>query len=288
MIDANALIRIAKASLPEWARESMPEAYAASSAMAEMVGQTIEEWLSTQSRISTATGMWLDDFGVARSMPRGSGESDALYRARLLGATSGVTATDFITDVQAMLTAAGVMSPAYVVELPAQCAYMSTNPSWSGVGGTFATGFGGVLQFAPTVAFPGNPFVPPGTLDCIRERKLVISGAANASNNGTFTVTAVTASNAARFVNPSAVVGLDAGLSWRVDAYDAFGVLLSPGAGAPSAYLGRGYRLASALPMFVVMLPYGTPDGLFSSVVQLAASRKGAGIRALVERRETP
>jgi hypothetical protein len=55
-----------------------------------------------------------------------------------------------------------------------------------------------------------------------------------------------------------------------------------------SAYLGRGYRMAKPGSAFIIILPYGSTAATAAAVREALRQKKAAGIRALVEWRQSP
>lgn len=238
-----------------------------------------QEW-NSQTRIREADRVgpdWLAEHAHERGTWPQEGESDDVLRARLRSFADAVTPAAIMPAIQGLVDTSGVAGTVEVVELKRHRAWFRTSTSDSGVGGTFAIDDAGQLSFAPSTPFAGVP----RTTD-----QLVLAGAADAANDGSFDITGL-AGAGAEFTNAAAVAGADAAVSWTVVKRDADGNVLD---GFRDSYLGRGYRLSkSARPAsFVIILPYGSTAGTAAAVEELLRLLKAGGFRAIVERRTSP
>lgn len=290
--DEQELYDIARKALPWW-YAPLDAVNEQLYAKAKIIGGSLsidKNWLATQAYILTADGPtattadWLGEHARDRGTSRRSGESDTVLRARIREVEEALHRQSLLDAAQALLTAAGVAGAPALVELPRDAAYFGQNQPVTGTGGTFATVSGSVRKFTPTVAFTRPPY---DVSETGVTWKLVISGAANAGNNGTFTITGIDV-NGAKFTNASGVNGADATVSWRLDRYSADGALMTVGSAAAKSFFGRGFRMSPGKPCVVVMLPYGTSETLRLAVFESLRQRKAAGVFLVVERRLNP
>jgi hypothetical protein len=300
--DEQELLDFALASLPSWF--SSPERdFAIEGGMAKQMGAARAQsayWFA-QTLIGGATGAtsdtpdWLNQHAKDRGTRRQASESDAALRIRLRQYPDALTRELLLSIIQDMLTDAGVAGAPAMVELRRDRAHLTTNEPQSGTG----------VSFSPSLAYPGKrrlAIYPPGTADNwaapplfgqgtvhLSEivHKIVISGALSAGNDGTFVIEALEG-NCAVITNAAYVGEPDPGASWRVDRYDRDGNLMTGGSGRADAYCDRGYRCGSTYPTILLILPYGTSAALAASVLETVRQRKAAGVRVIVERRQSP
>lgn len=276
--DEQGIYNHAKGAMPRWLRVVGDFYFGA---VAKLMGRTLEQvrdWLDTNAHAGTAVGAsggapdWLDEHARDLGTHRQETENDTALQARLRTPGQAITRTALEAGANEILTGAGIGSPAVVLELPEAIAHFGDFAASTGTGGTFAVG----------ATFQGTSgWNPPVTLGDLR---LVISGASNAANNGTFAITGF-AADAVTYVNAGAVAGLDASATWSVRKYDVDG---NPLDGFGRAHMGRGYRMGKLGPCIVLILPYGTSAATQAAVIEMLRNRKGAGVRALVERRLVP
>lgn len=287
--DEQELLRTARAALPAWASDDhLPNE--SLSGYAKILGAA-KSWffavLGQMGYIGHATGPvaggpdWLGEHARDRGTFRQDGENDATLRERLWNAVDMVTEPAIQASVDAILSAAGIVGSARMYELRGNTASLANNIADQGTGGTFAAGVAG-FKFTPDAGFADN--APPLAVAERREQvhKLVISGAANAGNNGTFIVTEVEG-NGAVYVNGAGVAAVDAGVTWRVDRYTESDAILTAGVGRPDSYLSRGYRLGAIRPTIICQLPAGTAAQLAEAIKQHILSICGAGVGVVVE-----
>jgi hypothetical protein len=298
--DEQELLDFALASLPSWF--SSPERdFAIEGGMAKQMGAARAQsayWFA-QTLIGGATGAtsdtpdWLNQHAKDRGTRRQANESDAALRIRLRQYPDALTRELLLSIVQDMLTDAGVAGAPAMVELRRDRAHAALMSPQSSTGAIFGA----------SVAYPGKRTVHAGSgltstwqapplfgqgvvhLDGV-VHKIVIAGA-SAGNNGTFTIEALEG-DAAVITNGSGVNEVKPLATWRVDRYDGSGNLLTAGAGRLEAYCDRGYRCGSTYPTILLILPYGTSAALAASVLETVRQRKAAGVRVIVERRQSP
>lgn len=227
---------------------------------------------------------WLNEHAKDRDTRRQVDEDDDTLKERLRRYADALTRPAILAATQLVMTAGGAAGTAYMVDVRRDCAFFGDYTEQTGTGGTIATVSGNVRTFTPD-----DPFALPIEVGFARSGsqgnpRLVISGAASGGNDGTFEVTGLVG-NAVQYTNATAVAGADAALTWRVRKYDVDG---NNREGRARAYFDRGYRFGTGGPMFVVILPFGTPDAVFESVRDMVRQIKAGGVRAIVEVRENP
>lgn len=171
-----------------------------------------------------------------------------------------------------------------MLELPRDAAFTGEFTAMSGTGGTFAQD-GSTQEFTPSaLPWPVPPFRSPDVFPEL-QHQLTISGAAEADNDGTRAITALDG-NAAVVTNADGVADFDPAADWTVERRDGSGNVTD---GFARAYTGRGYRCCRTLPMtLVLILPFGTTEGIASSIREMLRTKKAAGFRVIVERRLIP
>lgn len=279
--------------LYNWAVQSLPEWYASDDRANEFLGLCAKVfapsyvqaqfWLQQVPYILQAPGPtstepdWLNQHARDRGTNRANGETDAQLRYRLRNIADAITRPALLAAVNAILAAAGY-GVAAMVELPRDSSYLGDFTSETGTGGTFALISGTTYKFTPNVKFRGLPYNPvfPQT-----QRALIFSGAASGGNNGTFVTTGVDV-NGAKYVNGSAVAGLDNSVSWTLQKRDLTGNVID---GWRRSYFSRGYRFDCKVPTIIVILPYAATLAVELQVTELLRQKAAAGIRVRVERR---
>lgn len=286
------LLDFALGSLPDWFRDDRRQMeFLGGAAKIFGAARTQVEYWFRQALISQADGPvpglpdWLQQHAIDRGSRRQSGESDAVLAERIRNVPDALNLDAIQDAIDAVLVAAGVVGTAALLELRKDRAFLVVNAPQTGTGGTFGTS-GSAKTFTPTAGFARPPY-RSATISPVLVHKLVISGAAAGGNNGTFPVTGIVV-NGAAYTNAGAVAGADAGVTWRIDRYDAAGNLLTAGAGRHDAYLTRGHRIGSQVATLVVILPFGTDEPTRLAVLEALRQKKAAGVRAIVERRENP
>jgi hypothetical protein len=106
----------------ERAREDL---HAGAAAML-LVDATANQWLR-MTEIGHATGVWLDAHARDRGVRRQAGEGDDELRVRLRTIDDAVTPPALLAIANAVLSAAGVVGSAEIVELPLDGAFMGTS-----------------------------------------------------------------------------------------------------------------------------------------------------------------
>lgn len=282
----------AKNALPAW----IPDGDEFLMGAAKMFGsvKTTIDYLFGQTLIGNAVGPtattpdWLNQHARDRGTSRVFGEDNPTLRDRLRKVADALTRAVLYTSINSILTAGGITDPCGIVELPRDGAHGGTYTADAGVGGTF-TVVGSTVKFTPAGAWARPPFWPAALWAsysaAMRTTQLVITGAANAANDGTHTITGLDG-NAAIYTDASAAAGVDAGVAWKVETLDSTGWVRDTWT---RAYSQRGYRSARLTPLrMVIILPFGTTDALELSVREMLRQKKAAGIAATIERRLIP
>lgn len=290
--DDQAFLNFALAALPKWMNESDEFLHGAAKLFGSSVKVQIDYWIS-QTLIGQATGAtsstpdWLAQHARNYGTARQNGETDPTLRARLRNVPDALTRPALISAANAILTAAGIATSAYMVELPRDAAHFGSFSAMTGTGGTFATlGASPGFQFTPSVAFSGAPYRDPSVTRLVQSYSITIAGAANAGNNGTFPITGLNGT-AAKYNNAAGVAGADAGATWTINKFDRRGNALN---GHAKAHYSRGLRFGrGSRPVgFVLILPYGTTAAVQASITEMLRQKKAAGIIAIVETRANP
>lgn len=283
----------AKNALPLW----MPDGDEFLMGAAKMFGsvKTLIDYMFAQTLIGNAVGStattpdWLDQHARDRGTSRQLDEDDPTLRERLRNVADAVTRPSLYAAINAILVAAGINDPCGIVELPRDGAHGGTYTAMAGVGGTFAV-VGTTVKFTPTVLpWPRPPYWNPTIYDTyrlqMRSTQLVISGAANAANDGTHPITGLE-NNAALYTDATAGAGADATVVWKVETLDSEGWVRDTFA---RAYSQRGYRSARVRPpRMVIILPFGSTATIEASVREMLRQKKAAGIAVTIERRLIP
>jgi hypothetical protein len=226
-----------------------------------------------------ANGFWLDQHARDRGTRRQENESDEALAARLRTFEDAVTAPALEDVVQAILDAEGIIGDAAIMELRRDKAYFVTLISQTGTGGTFSDLAGDLVRFEPTAGMLA--LLKNGKTD---EFRVILSGAATAGNDGTFTITGLFG-DAVEYDNASGFAEADAGVSWEIARYDAFGNKLD---GFQDSFVSRGDRMSETKSSFIVILPFGCTEATRLAVIEALRQRKGAGTVVYVECRTSP
>lgn len=291
--DEQALLNVAMAALPAWYKhdERRLEDLAGAAKCIGAALATSKYWMG-QTLILGATGPtatdpdWLNQHARDRGTSRQGGETDAELAARLRDIPDALTRPALLEAAQAIIDAAGVVGTVTMVELRRDRAFLITNLADQGTGGTFTVG--PPATFEPDAGFNGPPYrdAYPGDT---KPAWLVISGAADAGNDGAFPITGI-AGNAAEYTNATQVAAADPTCTWRVNRYGPLiAELLTPVATPRvDAYCDRGHRCGPDNAAFVMMLPFGTTEATRLQVAEMVRIKKAAGVYAVVERRQNP
>jgi hypothetical protein len=286
--DEQELLDFATGALPNWVRS--PDEFLTAAAKLMGMPRATAVYLFSQTLITQATGAtattpdWLAQHARDRGTSRQAGEADPVLQERLRVIPDAVTRQAVLDAANAILVAAGVAGSAALLELPRDGAWLGHYTAMTGTGGTF-TQAGTVSMFTPLVLpWPAPPF-QAATVAPVISWQLVISGAANAGNNGTRSVTGLSG-NAAIVTNAGGVAGADATVTWKAQRLDVTGNVTD---GFARAYVGRGFRAASTRPFkLLLILPFGTSAGVQNSVIESIRTKKAAGFAVIVERRLNP
>ena len=279
-------------ALPRWF--SRPErTFENIKAFAEMF-QDVEDqivfWRS-QANILDAVGAvtgepdWLQQHAVDRGTRRQEGETDAALRDRLRSFPDALHRNALLTAAQSIVDATGVVGTVVMLELRRDRGHFGKYSSDTGTGGTFAALTGTEFSFTPDTPFASPLEVNfPGSGDR-GNPQLVVSGANSGGNDGTFPVLRLEGS-AVVFDNATGVAEADPTATWTLQKRETNGNVID---GFDRAYFGRGYRMAANhQTAFVMILPFGTTEATRLAVLEMLRQKKGAGVLAIVERRQSP
>lgn len=315
-VEQQRLFDVAAAALPPWfgrtARER--EDLEAAAKIIDAARARTAYW-STRAQIEDSDGAtadepdWLNQHARDRDTHRALGESDASLWRRITNIKDAVTRPALLAALREMLTVNG-LAPDFaldMVELPRDGIFLSgpTPPTpWTqvtGTGGVFVGPASGVMTFTPTVKFPIAPYhqstaamgdvEPTGSIKIksgrIRSYRIVISGAANAGNNGTFSITGLDG-NGVKFTN-AGTAATDPTVTWALQRRDVFDQVVD---GAPHSFLGGGERMTAIRPTLVAIIGYISNAAQRARVAQAAAEilrqKAGGGVLSSVEARAIP
>lgn len=286
-------------SLYDFARDSVPKLFFSKQRPEEEIRLMVEifdrvraeqDLIFSQSLILNATDGppdYLNQHAIDRNTRRQVGESNVALRSRLRTVEDAVTHPSLVDAIQAVLDAESTVGPFALVEFTYDQSYFAEWVSDTGIGGEFV-GTAPDMEFGPDAGFASansalsvvSNFRPQIVGD-----NLIVSGATNPLNDGTFEVTGL---NGARvtYQNAAGVAGADASAAWtheKVDDLD--GNVMD---GFSMAFFDRGNRFATTRPTILVILPFGCTAGTRESVLEALRQKKGAGVVAIVECRTIP
>lgn len=294
--DEEEMERVALTALPRWisSEANVREAFAAFAAQVGAGRAQSSYWLGQMAHVSTSTGVtapdvvdYLDALAKDRGTKRAPSETDAVLRDRLRNTSDAINYPSLLSLVNSIITASGVQGTAVMYDLRSNRAFFGDNEPQTGTGGTFELVSGTTYRFTPDAGWSGNkpPYIDPSRVDVYGVNyEITISGAANAGNNGTFSITGVSA-DGCTLVNATGVAAVDATVAWRVDRYDWNDVQITPSTGAAKSYLSRGFRMGGTYPTIQVILPAGTSAATEAAVIEALRTKRAAGVRVVVERR---
>lgn len=282
--DEQKFFDFAKAALPAW----IPDGDEFLMGAAKMFGsvRALIDYLFGQTLIGNAVGAgvgtpdWLNQHANDRGTRRQLDEEDPALRERLRNIPEALTRLSIIVAIDAIIAAEGIVGNCALVELPRHGAHSGEYTSDTGTGGTFVK-VGTVVKFAPATVWAGPPYRSPLIVP-VQTTQIVISGAANGGNDGTYPITGLE-DDQALYVNAGGVAAVDPGVTWTVEHLDLEGNVRD---GFTRAYSQRGYRSARLRPgIIVVILPFGSTLATVASVTEALRQKKAAGIAVRVERR---
>lgn len=278
-----------KGALPEWwftgiAGYVDPEEFLGALVKVFDRVRTHRETLLDQTYILTADdGIpdWLGELARDRNTRRQESEGTDEFRQRLRSVVDLVTPDAVEAAVNAMLAAAGVAGECTLLDLRTGRAHAGNYTPLGGVGGEItAHSVAGQWRFEPSVSPPGAP-TPPAIEG---QDALELIACPTAGNDGVFTILDHY-QNAYVYANPSGVAENAPSNNWGWLKRDVDQELVDT---FNRGFMSRGYRMGTMRWTLVVMLPFGTSAGLAASVVELLRQVKGAGIKIIVERRQSP
>jgi hypothetical protein len=282
-----------KQQILEFAQEAMPKYWSKAprkmedlNAMAEVMATALGVCMDLirQTYILDSEGKWLRQHARDRGLSLQEGESEAALKQRIREVVDALTRPALLAGVESIMAAAGVVGDVAVVDIRRDRAFFGDYTERTDTGGVFALTPAGLVTFEPTVPFPLPVEVGFPRSGAQGNPRLVLSGAADAGNDGTFEVTALQR-NAAVYTNGGGVAAADAGVSWALRKYDVEG---NNREGRARAYRGRGYRRGGSRSSFAFILPYGTSAGVANGVRDYLRVWKAFGIRSAVEVRQNP
>lgn len=292
--------------LPTWYRDpdrdqEIDDAFAA---LFEQVHDKVEDWLVTQTRLSTATGAtsaepdWLAQHAADRGSYRQTGESDLTLRARLRDVPEALTINSLLAATQNIIDEQGVSGTPYLVELTNERAYFKTITCYPGGSGSLGVGVSIVVASA---GLPDMKFKPHDgwdkSFDPLKDRPrdrsnstiAFVTGLGNPGNSGVYTITGFDG-DYALFENASGVSESTPGAGWCIEPRGADNQFLARYnvTGRKDAFMSRGYRMGTQQASIIIILPYGCDSATVASVQAMLTDKKAAGVKALVECRENP
>jgi hypothetical protein len=285
-------------SLPRFlfAQDNLEEIFGAIVKAFDQVRQETEA-LFDASLITSATAGppdYLGQHAIDRGTFRQDAENDAALRDRLRTIDDVVSRPALIAAAESVLAAESIVGDVHIVEIRHGRIYFVLRSHQGGDSGGIFSGTPPDMLFKPPT---GETFTrgrySPTTISRKAQRlvnptgfadtKLVISGANNAGNDGTFDVTGVDG-DYVTYTNASGVVEVDGVCTWEQKATDYQGNVID---GWRAGYLSRGYRMGNNFTI-VVILPYGSTASTEAAVIERMRQACGAGIDVVVERRLIP
>jgi len=272
------------AALPKWFSDH-PRAQETVKALAKVMqsAEDITAFWADQAEILLAVGAvgnepdWLSQHAADRGSARQANETDASLRTRLRSVAEALTLSSVLTAAQAVVTAEGISGTVGVFELrPSRAFFLVNSADVAGPPGTI-TGTAPNMVFTPPAQF--NPFNPK--YDGVIGHTLNIIQAGNPANVGAFDVTGIVG-DTITYQNASGVPDTaEYSIVRRVaDGSNIFAKRHS--------YFNRGWRMGGNSPTLVVILPFGCTEATRTSVAESLRTKKGAGIRLVVECRANP
>ncbi len=259
-----------RSTLPGWffATDTEEEIWGAAAKALHLVRAQADSWLAA-TYVLDADGVWLDQHARDRGTFRQANEPEDILRERLRSVADAVAPGPVLAAVQAVLTLAGVVGTAYMLELRRDRAHFNVITPISS-GGSGLSKAGTTMTLITGYTWTGR--------EVGREIQLV--GSTSPGNDGTFTITDVTGDHTITFTNPAGVTEVYGGV-WTLDG---------TGANRKHAYLSRGYRMGSMNrpSSFTVILPYGTDVATAAAVDEALRQYKPGGFKSIVERRANP
>jgi hypothetical protein len=230
--------------------------------------EQVDEW-QLLSYILSSDGIWLDQHGRDRGQLRQASETDAVYAERIRFPADAVTLPFLLTQVEAIVAAAGVVGAVGMFALRPNRAWLGAYQSLTGTGDTF-TKSGTTMTLTDAATTFGGWEIG---------KRVTIAGATSGANNGTFTITALGSdSHSMSYTNAAGVA----------EAYAGTWTLESNRNTRQRAYVSRGYRCGPQEAILVTILPYGTTEATRLAVEDMLRVKAAAGVRHLVERRLNP
>jgi len=285
------LLSFARAALPAWftSDERIQEELHAFAEQHAVAWEVIEYWLR-QTRILLADGPvgslpdWLGQLAIDRGTRRQDGEDDDVLRERLRNREELITRVSLLAAAQAIVDADPDFGTGTVamLELRRDRAFFVDLVADTGTGGVFTGPVDDVMTFTPDAGFDGHR--PPfRAIEPAVEHRIELAGGAIGDNEGDFVITGISG-NGASFTNAIGVADVDPTMGWTVTRYRG-GNLRT---GFAHSYLSRGYRMGSQRSTFIMILPFGTTAGTEAGIREMLRIKKGAGIKAILERRTSP
>jgi len=269
-------------SLPNVFRGDRPfEDLRAMAAIFSLMQAQVRDW-ADMVLISRADGIWLVQHADDRDTARQTGETEEALRQRLRNLPDVVTQPALLAAIQAVLDAEGIAGTAAIMLLRERRAYYGTWTPQSDTGGAFSgPSSSDVMVFVPDTAIQGKPLQP-------RQPQprffITFSGASSAGNDGTFEITGFV-NGGVTYENGVGVAGVDAGVTWTIEAADRRANLFGSRA---RAYYTRGYRMGQNRSAFIAILPFGCTAGTMAAVEEQLRQKGPGGFMTIVECRENP
>jgi len=279
------------AACPDWFAGN-PRGYEFLGALAKMVGCEITQaayWFA-RTLIDTADGAvgdlpdWLNEHARDRGTSRQAAETDVACRARIKNIPDALTRQLLLDAAQAIVDAESppISGTVAMVELPRDGAYFTLTTTEVGTAGTTTAPDGdGNQTFTPGTAFAGVPYRSPEELVT---HKLVVSGATDPNNDGTFPVIGLV-DDAVKYLNAGGSAEVTPAITWAIDRYDRDGNKVT---GFDDAYFDRGDRMSSNRSVIIIILPFGSTAGTKASVDEMLRQYGAAGMKRYAEYRQIP
>lgn len=296
------LFGFAKSALPKWlfAQETNRQELIAGFAKAMGAVWDQIDFFVDQVFILKAVSNFLDDLAKDRGTRRQFGETDISLAARLRQVQDAVTLPALEAALTAIMNAAGYTTGFGIVELRADRAYLTTvyativcpAPGELVNGQTFELDNNGTGSFGTPIVYEFNTGSPAGGHVGINYASAVtaadVAALVVAAINGSTTHLIASTPDALHLQVVKVKTDQDPERAVQAKNNTVTAPDFSLTTGRHSCYLGRGYRVSSRHNELIVILPYGTPQGIQQAVADMIRLLHAGGVDVTIEVRANP